>query len=113
MKMQVANPIPGFSDAFHVDAVNLLVVAAGGIWYWYKVLRSKQRKDDHFGDMLTSQRKWNEDHQLECDESRRSLNDILIALRESNARLTTLAESHHDRLDRIEDRLDRRVVAGG
>ena len=88
---------------FHFDPLNVVLLVLGMIGAWYS-LRDKvsaSTKD------IAWHSEWIKKHSVDCDEQRRLNNEILASLRESTMRLTTLTESHHERIARIEGREDR------
>lgn len=81
---------------FHFDPVNLIVVllAAAGAWF------SLRNDSKWHGE-------WIKRHSIECDEREKTTIRILSELQNSNAHLTTLTSGHHERIQRIENSMDR------
>jgi len=80
------------------DPVEVVVIALGFIGTWVTL-----RNDSKWHTA------WIKKHSTECDEQRKANNEILTELRTSNAHLCTLTESHHERLVRMETRIDAKL----
>ena len=83
-------------DLLHIDPINLIIVVSGIIVIWTTLRNDSKWHTD-----------WIKKHSAECDELRKANNEILNELRTSNEHLSTLTESHHERLGRIETQMDR------
>lgn len=81
----------------HFDPVNAGIVIVG-IYVVYLLLQ----KDSGW------HTEWIKKHDAECDLRRKESAEILVELRESNARLCTLTEGHHDRIGRLENQMDKK-----
>ena len=81
-----------FLQSLHFDPANAIIMLGVGIYAWFKVRGT-----------VNWHTAWIRQHDI--DDKKRD--DILQQCRETNAKLTVLVETHCDRLERIETRLDR------
>ena len=80
------------------DPIEVIVIVCGFIGTWYTL-----RADSKW------HTEWIKKHSTDCDEQRKANNEILAVLRASNERLCALTEGHHERLGRIETRIDTKL----
>lgn len=88
---------------YHIDPVNLIVVLATAIGMWIKFFRKEALTDQTIQELVA----WNRQHGQECNEMRKQNNQILTELQVSNAKLTQIAESQGQRIDRLERLTDK------
>ena len=81
----------------HFDPITLIAILVGIVGGWYTLRNNSKWHTE-----------WIKKHSKECDDYTKLNNEILSELQQSNARLTTLTEGHHERIARIETQLDRR-----
>ena len=83
-------------EYLHFDPVTLAVVILAAIGGWYKVSNSSDWHTD-----------WIKKHERNCDDYKRAQSQILTELQVSNARLAEISLHSTQRLDRLEDRMDK------
>ena len=84
------------SNLIHFDLLNLIVVVVGLIGAYFTLVRDMRWHTE-----------WIKKHDAECDEQRKNINAVFSELKTSNSHLSTLVDSHHDRIVRIENQIDR------
>ena len=83
-------------ELLHFDPLTVAILVIGFIGTWY-TLKSDSKWHTE----------WIKKHSAECDAREATTTKIFAELTTSNAKLTTLAETHDHRLERVEGQLDR------